>query len=99
MKPMLVLMLAGVLIGDIWVALSENQAQAHRRLAQGGGEAEFQIRPVASPGPGVVQYQRVQPGGKLIGVTRYQFDEQRKLQAASFVVAPSTRRFLAAGRG
>lgn len=40
MKPMLVLMLAGILIGEYVAPLTENQAQADRALAQGGGAAQ-----------------------------------------------------------
>lgn len=38
MKPMLVLMLAGILIGE-YLASTESVAQANRALAQGGGDA------------------------------------------------------------
>ncbi len=85
MKPMLVLMLVGVLIGEYLAPWSENQAQAHRSLAQGGGEAQSSRHGLwHRQGQEYVHINAVQPGGKLIGVTRYQFDEQRKLQAASF---------------
>ncbi|AMR65996.1 MULTISPECIES: LPS export ABC transporter permease LptG [Pseudomonadaceae] len=85
MKPMLVLMLVGVLIGEYLAPWSENQAQAHRSLAQGGGEAQSSKHGLwHRQGQEYVHINAVQPGGKLIGVTRYQFDEQRKLQAASF---------------
>ena len=38
MKPMLVLMLVGVLIGEYVAPVTENKAQADRSLAQGGGD-------------------------------------------------------------
>ena len=55
------------------------------RLLQGGGEAQSSKHGLwHRQGQEYVHINAVQPGGKLIGVTRYQFDEQRKLQAASF---------------
>ena len=44
MKPMLVIMLAGVLIGEYLAPWSENLAQANRAMAQGGGEAQSSKR-------------------------------------------------------
>ena len=40
MKPMLALMLVGILIGEYVAPWTENQAQASRSMAQGGGEAQ-----------------------------------------------------------
>ena len=85
MKPMLVLMLVGVLIGEYLAPWSENQAQAYRSLAQGGGEAQSSRHGLwHRQGQEYVHINAVQPGGKLVGVTRYQFDDQRRLQSASF---------------
>ncbi len=85
MKPMLVLMLVGVLIGEYLAPWSENQAQAQRSLAQGGGEAQSSKHGLwHRQGQEYVHINAVQPGGKLIGVTRYQFDDQRKLLSSSF---------------
>lgn len=85
MKPMLVLMLAGVLIGEYVAPVAENQAQAARSLAQGGGEAQTSKRGVwHRQGEEYVHINSVQPGGLLYGVTRYRFDNERRLQASSF---------------
>ncbi|EPN68602.1 membrane protein, partial [Pseudomonas syringae pv. actinidiae ICMP 19096] len=40
MKPMLLLMVAGVLVGEYVAPYAENQAQAARSLAQGSGDAQ-----------------------------------------------------------
>jgi lipopolysaccharide export system permease protein len=40
MKPMLVLMVAGVLIGEYVAPATETMAQANRALAQGSGDAQ-----------------------------------------------------------
>ncbi|MCY1395972.1 Lipopolysaccharide export system permease protein LptG [compost metagenome] len=85
MKPMLVLMIAGVLIGEYVAPATENQAQAARSLAQGGGEAQTSKRGVwHRQGDEYVHINSVQPGGVLYGVTRYHFDHERRLQTSSF---------------
>lgn len=85
MKPMLVLMLVGVLIGEYLAPWSENQAQANRAMAQGGGEAQSAKRGLwHRQGEEFVHINAVQPNGVLFGVTRYNFDDQRKLLSSSF---------------
>jgi lipopolysaccharide export system permease protein len=85
MKPMLVLMLLGILIGEYVAPWSENMAQASRATAQGSGEAQSSKRGLwHRQGNEYVHINAVQPNGVLLGVTRYQFDLQRNLLSASF---------------
>ncbi|MCQ4346169.1 LPS export ABC transporter permease LptG [Pseudomonas stutzeri] len=85
MKPLLVLMLAGVLIGEYVVPHTENLAQSGRSLAQGGGEAQSTRRGLwHRQGNEYIHINSVQPSGVLLGVTRYRFDDQRVLLSASF---------------
>lgn len=85
MKPMLVLMLVGILIGEYLAPWSENMAQASRSLAQGAGEAQTAKRGLwHRQGQEFVHINAVQPGGVLYGVTRYHFDDQRHLLSSSF---------------
>lgn len=85
MKPLLVLMLAGILLGEYVAPWSENLAQANRALAQGGGEAQTSKRGLwHRQGNQFVHINAVQPNGVLYGVTRYDFDGERHMQAASF---------------
>ncbi|PTQ71612.1 LPS export ABC transporter permease LptG [Pseudomonas sp. GV071] len=85
MKPMLVLMLAGILIGEYLAPWSENIGQASRSMAQGGGEAQSSKRGLwHRQGDEFVHINAVQPNGVLYGVTRYKFDDQRHLQSSSF---------------
>ena len=85
MKPMLVIMLAGVLIGEYLAPWSENLAQANRAMAQGGGEAQSSKRGLwHRQGGEFIHINAVQPNGVLYGVTRYQFDTERNLLSASF---------------
>ena len=70
MKPMLVLMLVGVLIGEYLAPVTENKAQAERSLAQGGGEAQSSKRGMwHRQGDEFVHINSVQPNGLLYGVT------------------------------
>ncbi len=85
MKPMLVLMLVGVLIGEYLAPWSEDVAQANRSAAQGAGEAQSSKRGLwHRQGDEFVHINAVQPSGNLLGVTRYRFDDQRRLLSASF---------------
>ncbi len=85
MKPMLVLMLVGVLIGEYLAPWSEDVAQANRSAAQGAGEAQSSKRGLwHRQGDEFVHINAVQPSGNLLGVTRYRFDAQRRLLSASF---------------
>lgn len=85
MKPLLVLMLVGLLIGEYVSPWSENLAQSGRSLAQGGGEAQSTRRGMwHRQGEEYVHINSVQPNGVLLGVTRYRFDGERRLQSASF---------------
>lgn len=85
MKPMLALMLVGILIGEYVAPWSENQAQAGRAMAQGAGEAQTAKRGMwHRQGQEFVHINTVQPNGVLFGVTRYRFDGQRRLESSSF---------------
>lgn len=85
MKPMLALLLAGVLIGEYLSPWSEDVAQARRAMAQGSGEALSSKRGIwHRQGDEFIHINAVQPGGVLLGVTRYRFDEARELESSSF---------------
>ncbi|GGJ92653.1 LPS export ABC transporter permease LptG [Pseudomonas matsuisoli] len=85
MKPMLVLLIAGVLIGEYVAPWSENKAQGDRSLAQGGGEAQSSRYGYwHRQGDQFVHINSVQPNGLLLGITRYEFDGERKLLWSSF---------------
>ncbi|WP_024617629.1 LPS export ABC transporter permease LptG [Pseudomonas kilonensis] len=85
MKPMLVLMLVGVLVGEYIAPATENTAQANRSLAQGGGDAQSAKHGLwHRQGDEFIHINSVQPNGILYGVTRYRFDEQRHMLSSSF---------------
>lgn len=85
MKPMLVLMVAGVLIGEYVAPWSESIAQSQRALAQGQGDAQSSKRGLwHRQGNEFIHINAVQPRGIIYGVTRYHFDDDRVLKTASF---------------
>ena len=85
MKPKLILLVAGILIGEYVAPWTEDIAQAKRSLAQGAGEAQSSKRGLWHRQENeFVHVNAVQPGGVLVGVTRYRFDDERRLLSASF---------------
>ncbi|WP_433738843.1 LPS export ABC transporter permease LptG [Pseudomonas putida] len=85
MKPMLVLMVVGVLIGEYIAPATESTAQANRSLAQGSGNAQSAKHGLwHRQGEEFIHVNSVQPNGLLYGVTRYHFDKERHMLSASF---------------
>ena len=85
MKPMLVLMVAGLLIGEYVAPVTEASAQAARSLAQGTGDAQSARHGLwHRQGEEFIHINTVQPNGLLYGVTRYHFDDQRHMLTSSF---------------
>ncbi|GAB7527727.1 LPS export ABC transporter permease LptG [Pseudomonas sp. 3A(2025)] len=85
MKPMLVLMLVGVLVGEYVAPAAENKGQADRSLAQGTGESQSAKHGLwHRQGEEFIHINSVQPNGLMYGVTRYRFDDQRHMLTSSF---------------
>ena len=85
MKPMLLLMIAGVLVGEYVAPVTEDMAQSNRSLAQGTDDAQGGRYGVwHRQGQEFIHINSVQPSGVLYGVTRYRFDNERHMQQASF---------------
>ena len=85
MKPMLVLMVVGVLIGEYVAPATESTAQANRSLAQGSGDAQSAKHGMwHRQGDEFIHVNSVQPNGILYGVTRYHFDKERHMLSSSF---------------
>ncbi len=85
MKPMLVLMLIGLLIGEYLAPWASSMAQANRALAQSVGKAQSSKHGLwHRQGNEFIHINAVQQGGQLIGVTRYMFDDQQRLIRSSF---------------
>ncbi|MBD8492515.1 LPS export ABC transporter permease LptG [Pseudomonas syringae] len=85
MRPMLVLMLVGVLVGEYVAPAAENKGQADRSLAQGTGASQSAKHGLwHRQGDEFIHINSVQPDGLMYGVTRYRFDEQRHMLTSSF---------------
>lgn len=83
-KPLLVVLLTGVLLGEFAAPYSENIAESRRAIAQGTDQA-FKSRGFwHREGNDFLHINAVQPDGNLRGITRYRFDEERRLLDASF---------------
>ena len=84
-KPALVFVCLGLLIGEFVVPYTETYAQSQRALAQSGNEALKSKHGYWHREGNIYMYfNAVLPGGVLYGVTQYEFDEQRKLKQSSF---------------
>jgi lipopolysaccharide export system permease protein len=85
MKPMLVLMVAGLLISEYVAPVTEALAQSNRAIAQGGGDAQSAKRGLwHREGNEFLHINAVQPDGNLLGVTRYGFDADHRMLFSSF---------------
>ena len=85
MKPTLVVLVAGMLIAEYVAPWTESRAQGDRAVAMGSGQAVgsshgYWLR----QGSEFVHINSVQPDGRLLGVTRYLFDDKGKLERSSF---------------
>ena len=82
LKPMAILMLAGVLLAEYVIPPLERIAQAHKAIAQGKGEA------ISNSGKGYwhrennqfMRFRAVEPNGVLHGISLYDFNDQQELQ-------------------
>lgn len=85
MKPLLLLMVLGLVIAEYVAPWTEVQAQARRSLVQAEGKTQSSKYGMwHRQGQEYIHINSVQPDGRLIGVTRYEFDDQRRLQRSSF---------------
>lgn len=91
LQPLLVLMVAGVLLGEYVAPYSENMAESRRALAVGSGEAVKSKGLWHREGNDFIHINAVQVNGVLHGITRYRFDEQRELLETSFAQRASVQ--------
>jgi len=85
LRPILVLVLIGVMFGEYVVPYSEKYAESRRMLltkgkvAQGSASGHWN-----KEGNEFMHIDSIFPGGELFGVTRYEFDDNHVLKRASF---------------
>jgi lipopolysaccharide export system permease protein len=85
MKPALLAVLLGVLIGEYVAPPAERMAQSQKAVAQGAGQNVASASGVwHREGDTFIHLNAVQPNGVLHGVSLFEFDADRWLVSASF---------------
>lgn len=85
MKPALVVVLLGVVIGEYVAPPAERMAQSQKAVARGAGESTASASGIwHREGDTFIHLNAVQPNGVLHGVSLFQFDKDRWLVSASF---------------
>lgn len=87
LRPILVLILVGVLFGELVVPYTDQYAESRRMLLKGGKTAQESMSGFWNKeGNEFMHFNAVYPGGVLFGVTRYRFDDKHAIQESSFAV-------------
>lgn len=85
LKPVLVFVALGVILGEYVTPYTDQLAESRRAVALGEQQALHTERGLWNrEGSEFMYFNAVQPNGVLHGVTRYQFDDQRRLRQASY---------------
>ena len=92
-RPVLVVIILGVALGEYVVPFSDQWAQSLKLMLRGDQEAISAHSGIWNhEGNEYMHFNAVYPGGKLIGITRYRFAEDRRvLEEASFSARASYR--------
>lgn len=84
LRPVLLVALAGLLMGEYLAPYTEQIAQSGRAVALGGAKLQHSRTGVwHREGNEYIHVNAVSPGGRLFGVTRLRLDESGRLQQAS----------------
>ncbi|SIT07162.1 LPS export ABC transporter permease LptG [Neptunomonas antarctica] len=85
LKPAMLLAALALILGEYVVPQTEQLAQSSRALAQSAGKALGSQHGVwHREGNQFIHINVVQPNGKIRGITRYTFNDERQMQASSF---------------
>lgn len=87
MKPVLVIILAALLLGEYVVPKTEQEAQSFRTIAtsnNGKSTASLQKGLWHREGTTFLNVKAVTPQGEIFGVTRYRFNDQWQLESAGY---------------
>lgn len=83
-KGALILTIGIVILGEGFAPIGERIAQSNRTLALSGGQSiQTPYGLWIKQGKDFIHIRMVRANGELVGVTRYQFDENRKLKEVS----------------
>jgi lipopolysaccharide export system permease protein len=85
-KPMIVLIIIALLLAEYVIPTAEQYAENRRSLKLDGVNSALSSRSGLwnREGNEFMHFNNVQPNGRLLGVTRYRFNDNRELQSASF---------------
>jgi len=84
-KPVLWLILLAALLGEYVVPRTDQLAESRKMLLKGGETAQEAAGGLWNrEGNEFMHFNAVYPSGVLFGVTRYHFDDQRKIKQVSF---------------
>ncbi|WP_105103669.1 LPS export ABC transporter permease LptG [Microbulbifer pacificus] len=85
MKPVLVLIVLGLVLAELVVPVTNQTAESRRAIARGELEnAGLEQGLWFNENGEFVHFNAALPGGTLFGITRYRFDEDRQLQQVVF---------------
>lgn len=85
MKPAMLLAVLALILGEYVVPKTEQMAQSSRALAQSAGQAlRSQYGVWHREDDQFIHINVVEPNGKIHGVTRYRFNDQRQMVESSF---------------
>lgn len=85
MKPALVVVLLGIVIGEYLAPPAERAAESYKSVALGTGQNVAAAHGVwHREGNTFMHLNAVQPGGVLLGISLFRFNDQRELMASSF---------------
>lgn len=85
LRPVLLVIIVGVLIGEFVVPYTDQLAESRRMLRQGKQDALASTSGTWNrEGNEFIHFNAVYPNGRLYGVTRYRFGEGRAIEEVSF---------------
>lgn len=90
LRPVLLVIVAGVLLGEFVVPYTDQLAESRRMILRGEKETLSATSGVWNrEGNEFIHFNGVYPNGKLFGVTRYRFSEEREIEEVSFAARAS----------
>ncbi|WP_226665664.1 LPS export ABC transporter permease LptG [Microbulbifer aggregans] len=85
MKPVLVLIVLGLVLAELVIPMTNQEANSRKAIAKGELEAVGLEQGLWLQDDGeFVHFNAALPGGTLFGITRYRFDENHQLQKVVF---------------
>lgn len=85
MKPVFILILAGAALGEYVTPHTDQMASSHKALKKGNKvNLDGQMGLWSREGAEFLHFNVVMPNGKLLGVSRYLYDDKHQLVSASF---------------